>query len=79
MLKKLMMGAGFVALIATSAMAQSYQPGVGSGNIVPNTSPAPSIPAMRDYAPDAYAYQPAPHQHHMNHHVDRDTHFKDRD
>jgi hypothetical protein len=79
MLKKLMMGAGFVALIATSAMAQSYQPEWGSGNIVPNTSPAPSISAMRDSAPDAYAYQPAPRQRHMNHHMDRDTHIQNRD
>ena len=79
MLKKLMMGAGLVVLIATSAMAQSYQPGVGSGNIVPNTSPAPSIPAMRDLSPDAYAYQPAPSQHHVNHHVYRDTHVQGRD
>jgi hypothetical protein len=79
MLKKLMMGAGFAALIATSAMAQSYQPEWGSGNIVPNTSPAPSISAMRDSAPDAYVYQPAPRQHHLNHHVDRDTHVQSSD
>lgn len=79
MLKKLMMGAGFVALIATSAMAQSYQPEVGSGNIVPNTSPAPSIPAFREAFPDAYAYQPAPSKHHVNRHEDRDSQHFNRD
>jgi len=38
MVKKIMMGVGLSALVATSAvtltMAQSYQPEVGSGNIV---------------------------------------------
>ena len=35
MLKKLIIGAAFSALIASSAMAQSYQPMLGSGNIIP--------------------------------------------
>ena len=35
MLKKIIIGAAFSALIASSAMAQSYQPEWGSGNIVP--------------------------------------------
>jgi len=37
MLKKITMGAVFAALVASSAMAQSYQPEWGSGNIVPGS------------------------------------------
>ena len=35
MLKKIMISAGLATIIATSAMALSYQPEVGSGNITP--------------------------------------------
>jgi hypothetical protein len=38
MLKKITMGAVFAALMASSALAQSYQPEWGSGNIVPGSS-----------------------------------------
>ena len=40
MLKKLMIGAAFAAMIAAPALAQSYDPSAGSGNIVsPNGGP----------------------------------------
>ena len=38
MLKNIMIGAAVSALMASSAMAQSYQPEWGSGNIVPGSS-----------------------------------------
>ena len=71
MLKKLIMSAGFVALIASSAMAQSYQPEWGSGNIVPNIYPQPSTPMAQESFPDSDASQkPALHRHAMKHHLD---------
>jgi len=70
MMKMILMVALVTAALASSAMAQSYQPEWGSGNIVPNTSYAPTGPAVngpyfrsdryagtpgaRAYAPDSY-------------------------
>lgn len=34
-MKKLLMGTALVALLASPAFAQSYDPGMGTGNIVP--------------------------------------------
>lgn len=73
MLKKLIIGMGLTAIVATSAMAQSYQPEVGSGNIVPkNTGGAPAYYNYR--GSDAYAYAPRYHLHH-----DHSMHSWDRD
>jgi hypothetical protein len=85
MLKKIMMGTALAALVASSAMAQSYQPEWGSGNIVPNTNQSPNgsvrSETLNAYAfvpaPDAYAFVPAPHRslyHHraMQGHSDMD-------
>lgn len=72
MLKKMMIGAGLAVVVATSAMAQSYQPEVGSGNIVPNTNQQQSS-TLRSGS-GAFAYErTAPHQHHHSMHSwDRD-------
>ena len=84
MLKMMILGTGVAALLASSAMAQSYDPENGSGNIVPNTNysqtgPTASQPyfgsepyvgrrSARAYQPDSYAYQPAP-RHHLHQHT----------
>ena len=80
MLKKIMLGAAVAALMASSAnisaMAQSYDPAIGTGNIVKNPSHPPSGPVMPGtlghlYAND-FAYAPPPaHHHHMRHHMTR--------
>ena len=79
MLKKMMLGAAVAALMAASAnmsvMAQSYDPSVGSGNLVKNPSHPPSGPVMPGtlghlYANDfAYAPPPAHHHHLVRHHI----------
>jgi hypothetical protein len=70
MMKMILMGALVTAALVSSAMAQSYQPEWGSGNIVPNTSYAPTPPAVsgpyagsgryvgapRAFAPESRAY-----------------------
>ena len=76
MLKKIMLGAAVAALMASSAMAQSYDPSVGSGNIVKNPSTPPSGPVMPGtlghlYANDFASASPPAHHHHMRHHVTR--------
>ena len=76
MLKKIMIGAGLATLLATTAMAQSYQPEVGSGNIVPkqeynNTLRSGSMRA----GTDAFAFERTTPHHHMSHH----NHNLDRD
>ena len=60
MLKKIMMSAALVALVGSAAMAQSYDPETGSGNIVPNTGGEGSgVAGMSNNAlsSDAYAYE----------------------
>ena len=57
MMKQLMMGAAFATLIATSAMAQAYDPSAGTGNIVRNPSVPYSGTIMPNSFTDAYAYQ----------------------
>jgi hypothetical protein len=41
MLKMIILGAGLATVLASSAMAQSYQSEWGSGNIVPDTNQPP--------------------------------------
>jgi opacity protein-like surface antigen len=43
-MKKLLMGAALVALLASPALAQSYNPNLGSGNIVPEPGGAYNTP-----------------------------------
>lgn len=79
MLKKLIIGATLAAALSAPALAQSYNPSVGSGNLVP---PITQAPAASPYAPghaygptglnalnpfayfNAYAYEPAPAPRH---------------
>jgi hypothetical protein len=84
MLKKIIIGAAFSALMASWAMAQSYQPEWGSGNIVAGSSGGfVAVPYGTErfggpYA-GAYAYErPMVHhryrqsRQHMNDHWDHD-------
>ena len=73
MLKKIMIGAGLAAIVATSAMAQSYQPEVGSGNIGPNNKQAYSS-TMRRPGDNAFAFERSTPHHRMHHdHWDRNS------
>jgi hypothetical protein len=56
MLKKLMMSAALAATIGAPAMAQSYDPSMGSGNIVPPITQ--NAPSSYGYGRNAYAYVP---------------------
>jgi hypothetical protein len=70
MLKKLMMSAAFAALLTSPALAQSYDPSAGSGNLVGPSTPADSGSRIPHYnssgkivsghggALGAYAYAP---------------------
>ena len=86
-MKIILLGAGVAALLASSAMAQSYDPAVGSGNIVPDTGydgPTVNEPyygpsrafarESRAYARDSYASAPRHHLrfHEMQGHSDMD-------
>jgi hypothetical protein len=54
-MKKLLLSAAFVTLLASPAFAQSYDPNLGTGNIVPYT-------ALGDFtgsAGNGYAYMPS--------------------
>ena len=56
MLKKLVMGAALAALLGTTALAQSYDPDEGGGNINP---PIASLQGQQAPHPDnAFAYVP---------------------
>jgi hypothetical protein len=59
MLKKLMIGAAFVAMLAAPALAQSYDPELGSGNVLagPNGGGVggPTEPGLFG---GPYAYEP---------------------
>jgi len=71
MLKKIMIGAGLATILATSVMAQSYQPEVGSGNITPKQEYSRTIGSGEK----AFAFERTAPHHHMNHHdqnLDRD-------
>ena len=70
MLKKIMIGAGLATILATSAMAQSYQPEVGSGNITPK----PVYSNTMRSGDKAFAFErTAPHHRiHHGHNLDRD-------
>jgi len=85
MMKTLMIGAALAAMIGAPAMAQSWDPSVGSGNIVgayshPNSGP--TVPdsnygySSYDRGGGAYAFTPATHDydsygHHRDRHWDR--------
>ncbi len=75
MLKKMMIGAAVAALIASPALAQSFDPSVGSGNVVgPYNSPQ-SGPSMPEYGRsgklmnggksggNVFAFAPRHHRH----------------
>ncbi|HZT26714.1 MAG TPA: hypothetical protein VFA57_13530 [Pseudolabrys sp.] len=66
MIKKLIIAAALAAAIGTPAMAQSWNPSAGSGNIVGSYSRPYSGPKMPG-ASDAFAYAPAPHHHYVRH------------
>ena len=72
MLKKIMIGAGLATILATSAMAQSFQPEVGSGNITPKQEYS-NTNTMRS-GDKAFAFErTAPHHRiHHGHNLDRD-------
>ena len=88
MIKMILVGALVTAALVSSAMAQSYQPEWGSGNIVPNTGYGPTGPVLnepyfaprafapesRAYARDSYASAPRHHLrfHSMQGHSDMD-------
>jgi opacity protein-like surface antigen len=57
MVKKLVLGAAVAALLAPAAFAQSYQPSLGSGNIVP---PFNYEAKTQNADHGSYAYEPAP-------------------
>lgn len=55
-MKKLLMGAAFVALLASPAFAQSYDPDYGTGNVLN----VPAAEAAGGNGFGSYAYAPAP-------------------
>jgi len=70
MLRKIVRGLVVAALFASPALAQSYNPSVGSGNLVPPITYGPDGQSAQSGASDAYAYEPAPQptpraRHHM--------------
>ncbi len=72
MVKKIMMSVGLAALVTTSTatltMAQSYQPEVGSGNIVRKQGGPVTSQRWGEPFSDAYTYaKPAPHHRHVSH------------
>jgi hypothetical protein len=64
MLKKIMIGAGLATILATSAMAQSYQPEVGSGNITRNNKQQYSTTIKGD---NSFAFERSAPHHRMHH------------
>lgn len=71
MLKKIMIGAGLATILATSAIAQSYQPEVGSGNITPKQAQSSTMKS----GSNAFAFERSAPHHHVTHHnqnLDRD-------
>jgi hypothetical protein len=83
--KKMMTGAVLAAVLGSSALAQSYDPEAGSGNIVPNTNFAPTGPTVnepyfepfgaRAFAPESRGYSTDPYayqaapRHHLRYHT----------
>jgi hypothetical protein len=69
-MKKLLIGTAFVAMLATPALAQSYNPDYGTGNINPAANSlyggqsydSEGLTEQRDLSRgrDAYAYAPGP-------------------
>ncbi len=61
-MKKLLMAASFLALLASPALAQSYNPNAGSGNLVPPPGAVyggpryPGAQQMPGYAANAMAW-----------------------
>ncbi len=56
-MKKLILGAGLAALLATPALAQSYNPGYGTGNSIP-TPPVWAAQVNHGAAANAFASAP---------------------
>jgi hypothetical protein len=68
MLKKIMIGAGLATIIATSAIAQSYQPEVGTGNITPKRGLTQEYSStMRRPGDNAFAFERSAPQHRVHH------------
>jgi len=61
-MKKLLMGAAFVALLASPAFAQSYNPDYGTGNVF--NVPAAEAVGVTGSVGGPYAYAPAPSYRH---------------
>ena len=53
-LTAILLGAGLALVTATPSLAQSYDPSIGTGNIVPFYGQAAQLGVAQD-APDAYA------------------------
>jgi hypothetical protein len=60
--RKLLLSAVLIASIATPALAQSYNPEFGTGNV----ENAPLAERSNDGANSAYAHEPAPMQSHAS-------------
>ena len=69
-MKLLLTALALSTLVAAPAVAQSYDPDLGSGNIAPGFSSRGGVPRFRSgayaAAPDAYAWAPGRvgHRHH---------------
>jgi len=57
-MRKLLIAAGFCAVIASPASAQSYSPGYGTGNLVTLPAPAHGGVSAAGTRNDSYAYAP---------------------
>jgi hypothetical protein len=73
-MKKILLSAAVVMLFASPALAQSYNPDFGTGNVI-------NLPALEHGSgySESYAYEPAPahvrrefHSRHVRHHLRRD-------
>jgi len=71
-MKKIILSAAFAMLFASPALAQSYNPDFGTGNVI-------NLPALEQGYGEPYAYEPAPahvrHEfrgRHVRHHMRRD-------
>jgi hypothetical protein len=63
-MKKLLLGALLIASVATPALAQSFDPDFGTGNV--ENTPLAERSNGNGSAYGAYAYEPAPSQYHAS-------------
>jgi hypothetical protein len=59
-MKKFMTVAALATILASPALAQSYSPDLGTGNIVPNYSAQAGF--NPEYAPEFHAFARVPHR-----------------